>query len=121
IVDTSVPLSAIQSGVVGPAESPHGFTRLWSVSIANPGLSDTRFTWRNPAACAAAGAASAAVVRIAPTTAAKRSRLGDVRASMWPPHVWRTPSGCAVDWRGVRASGRTGLYVTSHSRGSASL
>src|SRR5207342_3719126 len=82
-----------QSGVVGPAERPHGFTRFESVSIANPGLSDTRFTWWNPAACAAAGAMSADVTRIVPTTAANRSRLGDLRASMWPPHVWRTPCG----------------------------
>src|SRR5207342_1426589 len=106
-----------QSGVVGPAERPHGFTRFESVSIANPGLSDTRFTWWNPAACAAAGAASADVTRIVPTTAANRSRLGDLRASMWPPPSGAPRAGRAVDWRGVRASRRTGLYATSHFRG----
>ena len=37
-----VPLSATHSGVVGPAASPHGFTRWESVSCALPGMSLTR-------------------------------------------------------------------------------
>src|ERR687891_1024433 len=35
-VDLSVPLSATHSGVVGPADSPHGLTRLGSVMRATP-------------------------------------------------------------------------------------
>src|SRR5207237_9643646 len=37
-----VPLSAIQNGLVGPKEIPHGFTSLESVCAARPEMSETR-------------------------------------------------------------------------------
>src|ERR671936_661369 len=41
-VDLSVPLSATHNGVDGPADSPHGLTRLGSVMRATPSMSETR-------------------------------------------------------------------------------
>ena len=41
-VETSVPLSETHTGVAGPADRPHGLTRLGSVMRATPGMSDTR-------------------------------------------------------------------------------
>src|ERR1051325_4330612 len=44
-VDTPVPLSAIQKGLVGLKAMPQGFLRLGSVVTARPGMSDTRLCW----------------------------------------------------------------------------
>src|SRR5207247_11301094 len=38
-----VPLSAIENGLVGPKEMPHGCTSLGSVCAASPDMSETRW------------------------------------------------------------------------------
>jgi hypothetical protein len=38
-----VPWSEIQKGLVAVRETPQGFTRLESVMVARPGMSETRF------------------------------------------------------------------------------
>src|SRR6266702_6640138 len=79
----SEPLSDTHSGepgawsVPGVAARPQALSRSGSVSGATPGMSDTRFTWRNPACPAPAGAAPAARVTTAAavtTTAVGHSR-----------------------------------------------
>ena len=48
-VETSVPLSATQAGVLGPNDSPQALTRLGSVTSAAPGMSATRLRCWYPA------------------------------------------------------------------------
>src|SRR3954464_941341 len=89
-VDTSVPLSATHNGVAGPADSPHGVTRVGSVMRATPGMSDTRLRCVNapvpgcPVAPAspAPARATATVARSAAST--PRQRVGH--------HLQRTSS-----------------------------
>src|SRR4029450_7213103 len=58
LVALSVPFSATQAGVAGPAARPQGLTRSGSVSWARPGRSETRLVWGSalpPAAAATQG------------------------------------------------------------------
>ena len=62
-----MPLSEIQNGDVGPNEMPHALTRSGSVSLASPGMFETRFV-RSTLSWALAGTTLAEIIKAVPQT-----------------------------------------------------